>query len=164
MVQRGSFLLLQFFDFVLGGHIALDVGGVPCVEPFVAGFCGLTVVGCVLQDTADVGVMVGGHGLVAGLEVEHLTCAALPDTAGAEHVARLVPRHEHQLIGIGNLEGLCVDLLTVDVEVRGNACGDGVGRVDVPHDLVEVVSPQQVAGGAYHTAEHLGIVAGVEDD
>ena len=155
MVQRGSFLLLQFFDFVLGSHIALDVGGVPCVEPFVAGFGGLTVVSRVLQDTADVGVMVGGHGLVAGLEVEHLTCAPLPYTAGAEHVARLVPGHKHQLIGIGDLEGLCVDLLAIDVEVGGNPCGDGMGGVDVPDSFSVAVTPSEVPGCAHQRSENL---------
>ena len=91
--------------------------------------------------------------LVTGLEVEHLTRTAVVAKTGAEDITVLVPTAEHQLVGLGHVEGLAVELLK-EVEVIGDACGDGMRGQEVPDDLVLVAAPSQVAVGAHHLLEH----------
>ena len=100
---------------------------------------------------------------MAGLEVEDLARAAVVAETRAEDEAVLEPAAEDQLVGLGHVEGLAVQLLK-EVEVVGNARGDGVSGEEIPHDLVLVAAPGEVAVGAHHLLEDLGVVTRVEDD
>ena len=134
------------------------------VKNVAGGIVGASPVYCVGDYALNIGIVEGFAGLMTGLEVKYLSRTADEASSGTEDIAVLKPRAEYERIGLGNVEGLGVELLFLDQKMLGDACGNGMGGVDVPHDLVEVVAPKQVAGSTYHTAEHLGIVAGVEDD
>ena len=92
---------------------------------------------------------------MAGLEVEYLARSALPYTTGTEYIAGFVPRKEDKLIGIGNLEGLSIHLFCLQMEVRRNACGDRMGRIYIPNDLMQIITPEQVTGCTDYRAEYL---------
>ena len=124
----------------------------------------LNVVDRVLDDAANVGIEEGLAGLVAGLEVEDSTCASVEDAACTEDEAVLKPCAEDQLLRLGNVEGLGVELLALDEEVVGNACGDGVAGAHVPDDFLLVTTPLQVAVRADDRLEGLGVVARVQGD
>ena len=74
------------------------------------------------NDTLDVLIIEGAAKLMAGLEVKHLACTAVVAQAGAKDVAILIPTTKHQLVGLGYVEGLAVQLLK-KVKVIGNTGG-----------------------------------------
>ncbi len=143
--------------------VVIDVVGA-MVFVFVTGGDGSCPVNGVGDDALNVGVVEGGAGLVTGLEIEDLARVAEVGHTCAEDVAVLIPRAEDELVRLGNEEGLGVKLLGFDEELVGNACGDGMGREQIPHNLSLVASPSEVTHCTDDGTEGLGVVRGVERD
>ena len=87
--------------------------------------------------------------LVTGLEVEDLAETALEGNTGAHYVTGLVPAGKYYVIGITDTERLGVKLLTLEVEVCGDALGNRVRGQQSPHDLIYVLAPRKRAGRTY---------------
>src|SRR5687768_12964982 len=83
----------------------------------------------------DIGVVVGGIGLVSGAEVEDPAGAALPGDAAAEDLSAGEPAREDNILGGGDVEVLAVHLLGVDDELVVDPFGNGVIRAGDPEDL-----------------------------
>ena len=131
---------------------------------FVAGGDGCCPVNGVGDDALNVGVMEGGAGLVAGLEVEDLARVAQICHTRTEDVAVLIPTAEDEFVRLGNEEGLCIKLLGFDEELVGNARCDGVSGEHIPYDLSLLASPSEIAHCTDDCAEGLGVVRGMESD
>ena len=125
------------------------------VHDLKAGSRGLCPVDCVIYNAENIGVVVRGAGLVSGLEVEYLSCAADEASAAAENVSVLKPTAENECIGLADIEGLGVKLLALDEEVIGNACSDRVRGHKSPHYLALIASPLKVARCADYALEGL---------
>ena len=92
--------------------------------------------------------VVGGEGLVAGLEVEDLAVAAIKETARTEHLATRVRADEEHLVGGRDGEGLAVGLLGGQSDDAVNAARDGVRGLDHPQVFrtnLTVISKQSCA-------------------
>ena len=73
--------------------------------------------------------------LVAGAEVEDPALAPVEHAPGAEHLATRERAHEHELVGLRDVEELAVHLLRVDDERARDTFGDGVAGLDGPDQL-----------------------------
>ena len=131
---------------------------------FVAGGDGCCPVNGVGDDALNVGVMEGGAGLVAGLEVEDLARVAEVGHTRTEDVAVLIPTAEDELVRLGNEEGLGVKLLGFDEEFVGDSRCDGVCGKHIPHDLSLVATPGEIAHCADDRAEGFRMMRGMESD
>ena len=129
----------------------------------------LTVGGCkiahrIFDYRLNVGVVIGGEGFVAGLEIEDLTVSALKKATCPEHLAAREIGKEKELVGGGNNEGLAVGLLGVKLKVAVDATGYGVAGLNYPNDLgVTAFTPAEVCTRAKKSLEGLGMMAGVQE-
>ena len=125
---------------------------------------GCSPMNCVLNDANDVRIVVRGAAFVSGLEVKDLSGSAQEACTGTQNVAILIPCAKHQRFGLRNIEGLAVKLLTAEQKMIGNALCNGVRRHEIPHDLLLVSAPGEVAVGTYDGTEGLGFVCRVQRD
>ena len=95
---------------------------------------------------------------MTGLEVEYLTRAAEEAAACSHDMTVLEPSTEYESIGLRNVEGLAVELLGLNKEVIGDACGDGMAGKHVPHDLLLISAPREVSVSTNDSLEGLGVV------
>jgi len=118
----------------------------------------------VSNDFLNIGVVEGTAGLVTGLEVEYLTNAARPCTACTEDVTVLKPCTEYKIIRLGNEEGLGIKLVCLKLECLGKTLCDRMCRIEIPDNLLNVVTPLKVTGTTEKLTEGLGVMCGVETD
>ena len=117
------------------------------------------------QDAQDVRVVIRGVRLVARLEIQHPTQAAVPGAHAPEHLAAREPADHQQLIRVGDVEPFAVHLLLGQLDVVGDACHHGVVGSQVPESLVLArLAPLETAGRAHQPSEGLGEVTRVEHD
>ena len=110
-------------------------------------------------------VVVGGEGLVAGLEIEDLAVAALKETSGAEDLASGECADHEDLGIIRDAEGLTVGLFVGKGEIAVDPLYDRMRGIGDPKDLgVARFAPAEIAGSAHKRFEGLGVVSGVEED
>ena len=102
--------------------------------------------------------------LVAGLEVEDATAAALVAATAPEHLAALEPADQHEPVWSRDVEVLAVHLLVLDVERLAEAGRDRMPRVHHPHPFpLARLAPFEGAGRSHQATEDLRVVAGVKD-
>ena len=118
----------------------------------------------ILQNALNVLVIEGTARLVTGLEVEDLTETTGECCTCAEDVTAFIPSAEDKIVGIGNVEGLSVELFLLELELIGNTCSDGVRGLEIPHNLLEFIAPGKVTGSTYDTLEGLGVMSRVASD
>ena len=120
------------------------------------------IVNSVLDKALNIGVMESMASLVPRLEIDQLARALVVASAASEHMSVLKPTAQQQLVGLRNIERLCVKLFIINKEVIGNTCKDGVSGVHVPDDLPLVSSPGQITCRAENTLEGLGVMRGMK--
>jgi hypothetical protein len=59
---------------------------------------------------------------MAGLEVENASVSAMEAAPAAENLATLVRGNENGFIGLGNIKGLAIGLLMLELEIAVDAC------------------------------------------
>jgi hypothetical protein len=148
-----------------GFHLFTVNAGNPGTNELLLTVEGNKVANGVTDNGLYVLVVIGGIGLVAGLEVEDLTVASLIETSGTEYLAGLVSTDEEKLLGLGNTKRLAVHFLMLKEDELVNALCNGVRGIDNPYTLVSaVLTPRQVAGSTHQSLEGLGMVTGVKEE
>ena len=90
---------------------------------------------CVTDDRLNRFVIEYREGFVTRLEIEDPAVAAVEGTAGAEHLAALVPAHKHYLVGLGDAERLCIGFDAVKLEISADTLRDRMCGVYRPYAL-----------------------------
>ena len=119
---------------------------------------------CVFDYALDVGVMEGGAGFVAGLEVKDLSRATDEAGSASEDIAVLKPAAEDEGIRLRDIKRLAVKLILLEDEVVGNSRGDGVCGHKIPDDLLLISAPGEDATCTDNASEGFGEMCGVESD
>lgn len=119
----------------------------------------------VANDGLNVFVMENREGLVARLEIEDPSVAAVEGTACTEYLAAFVPAHKHDLVGLGDTERLGIGFDAVELKISADSLRDRVGGVNSPDTFkVAVLTPGEVAGRAHKRFKDLAVVRGMQAD
>ena len=70
------------------------------------------------------GLMVSRIGFMSRLKIEDASVSAVEAASGAEYLATLVRGNENGFIGLGNIKGLAIGLLVLELKIAVNACRD----------------------------------------
>ena len=108
---------------------------------------GSTPSDCVIYNFLNVGIKEGSAILVTGMEVEYLSKSASEGCAASHNVTVLIPRREDKIIRLRDKEGLAIHFLE-DIEVGGDAFGDGMRGIHVPYYAALISAPREISRSA----------------
>ena len=99
---------------------------------------------------------------MAGLEIEDLSVAPGPGGAAAEQLASPIAVGKQQVVRLGDIEGLAIDLLLLQLKGLGDPLCNGVSAVHGVHPGEVHLAPFQIAAGAQQVAEGLAEMSRVQ--